>query len=94
MHSLVSALSSLASDRLIEDKAVGSLPRTVLTTPIEQVKITRKDGKVQTLLIGDDTPTGSGTYAKVDNDPRVFTIASYVKTSLDKTSTICATSAC
>ncbi len=62
------------------------MPSYGLTTPNEQVKITRKDGKVQTLLVGDDTPTGSGAYAKVDNDPRVFTIASYVKTSLDKTS--------
>ncbi len=83
--SLVSSLSSLASDRLIEDKA-SDLSSYGLATPSEQVKITRKDGKVQTLLIGDDTPTGSGTFAKLANDLRVFTIASYVKSSLDKTS--------
>jgi hypothetical protein len=83
--SLVSSLSSLASDRVIEDKA-SDLSSYGLATPSEQVKITRKDGKVQTLLIGDDTPTGAGTFAKVDSDPRVFTIASYTKSSLDKTS--------
>src|SRR5436305_5412390 len=35
-------------------------------------------------LIGDDTPTGSGAYAKLANDPRVFTIASFVKSGFDK----------
>ena len=34
--------------------------------------------------MGDDTPTGSGAYAKLAGDPRVFTIGSFVKTSLDK----------
>src|SRR5690242_7883663 len=85
VNSLVSSLASLASDRLIEDKP-SDLSSYGLTTPTEQVKITRKDGKTQTLLVGDDTPTGSGAFAKLENDPRVFTIASYAKTSLDKTS--------
>ena len=85
VSSLVSSLSSLSSDRLIEDKAA-DLSSYGLNAPTEQVKITRKDGKTQTLLVGDDTPTGSGAFAKLDNDPRVFTIASYVKSSLDKTS--------
>jgi Domain of unknown function (DUF4340) len=83
--SLVSSLSSLGSDRVIDDKP-SDFAIYGLTSPSEQVTITRKDGKVRTLLVGNDTPTGAGAYAKVDNDPRVFTIASYVKTSLDKTS--------
>jgi len=83
--SLVSSLSSLTSDRVIDDKPA-DFAVYGLTSPSEQINITRKDGKVQTLLIGDDTPTGSNAYAKVDNDPRVFTIATYVKTSLEKTS--------
>ena len=37
------------------------------------------------LLIGDATLDNSGYYAKLANDPRVFTIASYAKTNLDKT---------
>ncbi len=85
VNSLVTSLSSVASDRLIEDKAP-DLAQYGLNTPNEEVKIRRKDGKMQTLLIGNDTPTGSGTFAKVEGDPRVFTIASYVKSGLDKTS--------
>ena len=85
VNSLVTSLSSLSSDRLIEDKA-SDLSSYGLNSPAEQVAVTRKDGKVQTLLVGDDTPTGAGVFAKLENDPRVFTIASFVKSSLDKTS--------
>jgi hypothetical protein len=49
-----------------------------------EVDITGKGGKVSKLKIGDDTPTNSGSYAIVDGDPRVFTVASYVKTGVDK----------
>jgi hypothetical protein len=40
--------------------------------------------KAYHLRLGDDTPTGGATYAVVASDPRVFTVASYVKNSLDK----------
>ena len=48
------------------------------------VTITKKDGKTVRLLVGDDTPTSSGAFAKLDGDPKVYTIASYTKTSIDK----------
>ncbi len=83
VNGVVQNLANLASDRLIEDKAA-KLDPYGLTTPSEQVVVTRKDGKKDTLLLGDDAPTGSGVYAKLANDPRVFTIASYVKTGLEK----------
>ena len=82
--SLTSTLSSLASDRLVEDKAADLAPYG-LNNPSLQVSITRKDGKTEKLLIGDETPTGGNFYAKSAADPRVFTIASWNKTSLDKT---------
>ena len=85
VNSLVTSLSSLSSDRLIEDKA-SDLSSYGLNSPAEQVAVTRKDGKVQTLLVGDDTPTGAGVFAKLENDPRVFTIASFAKSNLDKSS--------
>lgn len=81
--SVVSSLANLTSDRLIEDKA-GDLTAYGLQSPSETVTISRKDGKTDTLLLGDDSPTASGTYAKLANDPRVFTVGSFVKTGLDK----------
>jgi hypothetical protein len=49
------------------------------------VKVIRKDGKTDELLVGDDTPTGGSTFVKVASDPRIFSVSSGVKSSLDKT---------
>jgi hypothetical protein len=85
MSSMVSTLSSLSSDRLVEEKA-GDLKEYGLASPGIAVVVHKKDGKKQELLIGDETPTSSGFFAKLEGDPRIFTIASWNKTSLDKTS--------
>src|SRR5205823_654359 len=81
--SMVTSLSSLNADKVIEDKADDLKPYG-LADPTLTVQVKRKDGKTDQVLIGDDTPTGSGAYAKLANDPRVFTIASFVKSGLDK----------
>jgi hypothetical protein len=81
--SLVSTLSSLSTDRLIEDKA-SDLAQYGLTKPTMEVTVTKKDGKTESVLLGDDTPTGGGEFAMKQGDPRVFTVASFVKTSVDK----------
>src|SRR4051794_9148766 len=81
--SMVTSLSSLNADKVIEDKADDLKPYG-LTDPTLTVQVKRKDGKTDELLIGNDTPTGSGAYAKLANDPRVFTVATFTKTGLDK----------
>jgi len=83
VSSMLSTLSSLSSDRLIEEKA-SNLGQYGLTEPTLQVSVAGKDAKTQKLLVGDDTPSGGGAYAKLEGDPRVFSIASYTKSSLDK----------
>ena len=84
VSSMVSTLASLTADRLIEDKASDVAPYG-LAAPAAEADLTTKDGKTTKLLLGDDTPTGGGTYARVDGDPRVFTLTSYNKTSIQKT---------
>jgi hypothetical protein len=81
--SLVSAFASLNADKLLEDKAT-SVEQYGLTKPSLSVTATKKDGKTVKLLVGDETPTSSGSYAELAGDPRVFIVASYNKTSLDK----------
>src|SRR5256886_11214512 len=83
VSSMLSTLTSLNSDRLVEDKA-SNFDQYGLTQPSVEVEITKKDGKTQKLLIGDDTPTGNGAYATLAGDSRVFTIASYNKNVLVK----------
>jgi hypothetical protein len=77
------ALSSLNSERIVEDKAA-DLRSYGLDQPSFEADISEKDGKTQKLLIGDDSPTGGATYAMLAGDPRVYTIASYTKGNIDK----------
>lgn len=81
---VASAISGLTWDRLVEEKA-GDLATFGLTDPAVQVTATARDGNKQTLQIGDETPTGAGFFAKLANDPRVFSINSGTKSSVDKT---------
>jgi hypothetical protein len=79
--SMLSTLSGLNADRVVEDKAsdrkqYGLDPATI------ELDITGKG--TRQLLLGDDTPTGGDVYAALAGDPRVFTISSYSKTSLAK----------
>lgn len=83
VSSLLSTLSSLNSDRLIEEKAA-NLAQYGLAQPSFELDVTEKGKKTDKLLIGDDTPSSSAAYAAVVGDPRVFTLASYNKNSLDK----------
>jgi len=85
VSSMLSTLSALNSDRLIEDKAA-NLDQYGLTQPSIEVDVTEKNKKTDKLLIGDDTPSGSAAYTAVAGDPRVFTLTSYKKNSLDKSS--------
>jgi hypothetical protein len=81
---MLSSLSSLVSDRLVDEKP-GNLTPYGLSSPAVEVTLTDKNNGTHKLLIGDDTPTGSATYVKLDGDPRVFTIASFTKTGAVKT---------
>jgi len=82
---LLTAAANVSGDRIVEDKA-SNLSAYGLNSPALEVDITGKGGKVSKLEIGDDTPTNSGSYAMLAGDPRVYTVASYVKTGLDKSS--------
>ncbi|MGA2133090.1 MAG: DUF4340 domain-containing protein [Bryobacteraceae bacterium] len=81
---VVTSATTLNGDKVVEDKATDLAPYG-LNTPSIEVTVLKKDGKSTELQIGDDTPTGGGSYAKVAGDPKVYTIFSYVKNSLDKT---------
>jgi Domain of unknown function (DUF4340) len=78
---MLSTLSGLNADRVVEDK-VSDLKQYGLNPPAVELDIAGKG--TQQLLLGDDTPTGGDVYAAISGDPRVFTVSSYTKTSLDK----------
>ena len=57
---------------------------TVWSRPRSSWTLRGKGGATRQLLLGDDTPAGGDVYAALASDPRVFTIASYNKSSLAK----------
>jgi cytoskeletal protein RodZ len=83
VSTMTSALSSLNADTTVDEKPT-DLSSYGLKMPSLEVAVMEKGGKTDNLLIGDETPTGSGNYVKLASDPRVFTIGSAVKTNIDK----------
>jgi hypothetical protein len=81
--SMVATLSALNADKVVDEKAA-DFHAFGLDAPTLDVTIAKKDGKTAELLVGDSTLDNSGSYARLAGDPRVFTISSYSKTSLDK----------
>ena len=81
---IVSAYTSLIWDKLVDEKAT-DVAQFGLQPPVVEAVFTLKDGKQQKVLMGDDVPTGGNAYAKLDGDPRVFTIGATTKIALSKT---------
>jgi Domain of unknown function (DUF4340) len=84
VNQLVTAADNVSQDRVVEDKL--SDPKTYgFDDPSLKVDVTTKNGKTTKLMIGDDAPANAGSYAMVEGDPKVYTVASYVKSGLNKT---------
>ena len=80
---MLSTLASLNSERLVEERTTNP-GRYGLAEPVLEVDFTDKSNNTRKLLLGDNTPTPNGAYVQLAGDPRVFTVASFAKTSLDK----------
>ncbi|MDP9053406.1 MAG: DUF4340 domain-containing protein [Acidobacteriota bacterium] len=80
---LAGSLATLNADRVI-DEHPSDLNAFGLTNPSEEIDVTVKGGRLIKLLLGSDTPSSTGTYAKIESDPKVYTVPTYTKTSFDK----------
>ena len=80
---ILTSLNPLLADQVVEDKATNLTPFG-LGDPAVEVDVTSKDGRSHQVLVGDGTPAGGDVYVALAGDPRVFTAASYIKTSLNK----------
>ena len=79
---MVSSLASLNADRMVSETVVDWAPYE-LDEPELAVSYKLEDGGGE-LRFGRDTPTGSGVFARLEGDPRLFTVYSYNKTSFEK----------
>ncbi|MBZ5603533.1 MAG: DUF4340 domain-containing protein, partial [Acidobacteriia bacterium] len=82
-NAVTSAVTAMTADRVVDENAT-DLSSYGLAPAADTVIFTMKDGKKTTLLIGDGTPTGNNVYAKVDGDPKLYTMANFNRDSLDK----------
>jgi hypothetical protein len=80
---LLSSLSSLSSDRTVEEKAA-SLDQYGLTQPAIELNVIDRSKKTVSILIGDKTPAGTAVYGAIAGNPRVFAISSYKTSNFDK----------
>jgi Domain of unknown function (DUF4340) len=82
--SLVNSATTATVDEEVE-KSPKNLKDFGLDPPAFTLEFTT-DNKTgpQSLLMGDDTPTSNGFYAQASSNPRVVTLASYLKSSLEK----------
>jgi hypothetical protein len=81
---LLNSLTGTSVEQVVDAKPANlkdyGLERPSLTV---EVATDRKPQKF-TLLLGDETPTGGSVYAQIAGNPRVVTLYSYLKSSLDK----------
>jgi hypothetical protein len=82
---LLNSLTDLTADESIEPA-----PENLASFGLEPPKIiveaeTEAEPAKFTLLLGDETPTGAGVYARVEGQPRLVILPRYLKTSFEKT---------
>src|SRR5262249_31709362 len=84
VDSLLSSLETLQAEDVVAESpsSLGDYgldkPKSIVTVTVEGVK----DPLV--LAVGEKTPDGGGLYARPPARPRVFTVASFVESALDK----------
>ena len=83
VNTLVNAAAALNAERMIDEKP-SDLKAYGLVSPALELDITMKDGKVNKLFFGGDNPSNTGTYVKLESDPKLYTITTYTKTNFDK----------
>jgi len=82
-NNVANSLASLNAEQLVAEKNT-DWASFGLESPKIRVSVGLKDGKELKLALGDEAPTSSAIYARLEGDDRLFTIGSYVKSSLDK----------
>ena len=79
----VETLSSLEAQRELTG-TVGSPSDYGLDPPARQVEIVLSDGLAPALNLGERAPAGSGYYAQVSGDERIYLVALYIGADVDR----------
>ena len=93
VSSLLSSVAPLNADSVIADNSAEAT-QYGLTNPSLAVSLSRKDGKTDRIAFGDDAPAGSLVYAQHESDPKIYAVASSVKSRLTRPRTTFAIKSC
>lgn len=83
VNTMVTSLASLVADKLVDEKPK-SLDEYGLGLPALDVLIRKKDGKTHRVLIGDLSSMSGSYFAKLDSDPKIYTVGAIVHGNLSK----------
>lgn len=80
---MITSLASLNADRVVSENVLDWSPYELEDSELK-VAYKLKEGAGGEVWFGKDTPTGSGVFARLKDDPRLFTVYSYNKSSFEK----------
>ena len=84
VNSWISSLASMKSDRVVEENIINWAPFGLTGQGTVQVEAEVEQGKTYRVIFGSQTPAGANIYARLDGDPRLFTVFQHVKNGFEK----------
>jgi hypothetical protein len=85
LSTVLNNLTTATVDQVV-DPNPSDLKQFGLAPPAYSIEVSTDSTPAKfALLLGDDTPTSGGLYAKVDGAARVFTLENYLKSNFEKT---------
>lgn len=82
---MVTNLASLDASRVVQEQTADWAPYGLTGDGRLRVTMETTEGNPKSIIFGEDTPTGSAVFARLDGDPRLFTAFSYARDNFDKT---------
>ena len=84
VKSLISSMASMKSDRVVEENIINWAPFGLTGQGTVQVDAEVDGDKTYRVIFGSQTPAGANIYARLDGDPRLFTVYQFVKNGFEK----------
>jgi hypothetical protein len=82
---MITNLASMDADRVVNEQVSDWTQYGLVDDGELAVEVKFKEGDPKRIVFGQQTPTGSNVFARVEGDPKLYTAFNYVKTSFDKT---------
>jgi hypothetical protein len=82
---MITNLASLDASRVVQEETTDWEPYGLEGDGQLEVTVETSEGDPKSIIFGEDTPTGSSVFARLEGDPRLFTTFNYARDNFDKT---------